>query len=654
MNAKDPGTPFLPIKINMPRRLFFSFLLLASLLPASGQWYNPDKVNSKFQTTYGRAIDLLTEGEFATGKQMLHALLQKDARFVDAWLSLAGACGQLKQYDSAANYYGRAFALDSQYSADMRLAYSINLAGSGRFEEAKEQVERFLGDETLDPRSRKAGEYRLSTYRFAVEHQAKTRRPAEGFKPFNLGDSINSPRSEYYPSFTIDGTQLVFTRRGDGIREDFFAAEKKEKGYTRSAPLAGTLNQRAAKGGITISQDGELLVFAGNFPEEGEGDFDLYICYATPQGWSEPFNLGRKVNTEFWESSPSLSPDKRFLYFSSNRPGGYGGKDLYAAERLPNGSWGNVTNLGPNFNTSADELAPFIHADNQTLYFTSGGHPGYGGSDIYLSRRGPGGVWSIPYNLGYPINTIDDDGSLFIAADGQTAFFASVRPDTRGGLDLYQFDMPADIRPLRTLWVKGTVTDAKTGQTLPSSIELKQASSGEALQQVMTDETGNYLVTLPVGNEYFFSVNRKGYLYYTNRFAMNSEIADSVYVNNIALQPIALNTALELKNILFETNSFVLSNESFLELDKLVQLLNENPGLRVQIVGHTDNLGKAADNLNLSANRAKAVVDYLIAKGIDRTRLSSKGMGQTQPVAANDTEAGRAKNRRTELLITGI
>jgi Outer membrane protein and related peptidoglycan-associated (lipo)proteins len=194
----------------------------------------------------------------------------------------------------------------------------------------------------------------------------------------------------------------------------------------------------------------------------------------------------------------------------------------------------------------------------------------------------------------------------------------------------------------------------KRKKGLPSAIELKNLNSGEVLQKVVTDETGNYLVTLPVGNDYSFTVNRQGYLFYSDRFELAAQPADSTYTNNILLQPIRINSSLELKNILYETNSFQLNPSSYVELDKLVQLLQDNPSVKVQINGHTDNVGKPADNLLLSTNRAKSVVAYLVSKGVVATRLTAKGFGSSKPIADNSTEAGRAKNRRTELQIVGL
>ena len=446
---------------------------------------------------------------------------------------------------------------------------------------------------------------------------------------------------------------MVFTRRGEGIREDFVESTLTPNGYSKAAIIKGDINNEPSKGGINISQDGEWLLFAGNFSGQGFGNFDLYISYDTPTGWSEPVNLGANINTEFWESSPSLSPDKNALYFSSDRPGGYGGKDLYVSYRV-NGKWQPAENMGPAINTAGDELAPFIHADNQTLYFTSNGLPGYGGLDNYVVRKTGEKSWSKPENLGYPVNTINDDGSLFVASDGITAYYSSDRADTKGELDLYRFTLKQDLRPAKTLYVKGYVTDSKTSKGLPCSVELSVDSSQQILSSVQTDETGFYFITLPVNKNYTFTVNRKGYLFYSDVFNLADKPSDSVYEKNIALNPVELNATVRLKNIQFPSKSFQLEPVSEIELNKLVQLMNDNPTIKIQINGYTDNVGSDADNLKLSQDRSKAVVDFLISKGIDVKRLSAKGFGETQPIADNSTEEGRALNRRTEFIVTGL
>ena len=254
-------------------------------------------------------------------------------------------------------------------------------------------------------------------------------------------------------------------------------------------------------------------------------------------------------------------------------------------------------------------------------------------------------------NLGYPINTINDEGTLFIAADGVTAYYASDRSDSRGSLDIYSFQLRKDIRPFKTLWVKGIVTDKKTLRGIPSTVELIDLATKQTITQVQTDENGKYLITLPVGKDYAFNVNRKGYLFYSDNFLMIDKSPDSTYKKDIALQPIELNANVILKNIFFDINKFELKTESQVELDKLLQLLNENPLLKIEIGGHTDNVGKPADNLALSNERAKSVINYLISKNIDPKRLTAKGFGETKPVADNNSEEGRALNRRTEMRV---
>ncbi|MBS1934293.1 MAG: OmpA family protein, partial [Bacteroidetes bacterium] len=357
------------------------------------------------------------------------------------------------------------------------------------------------------------------------------------------------------------------------------------------------------------------------------------------------------VNSEFWDAAPSLSPDKRDLYFTSNRAGGFGGNDIYVCHRLPNGRWSEPENLGPEINTVGDESTPFIHADNQSLYFTSNGRQGYGGDDLFVTRKDATGKWSKPENLGYPINTIENEGSIVISADGKTAYYASDRSDSRGGLDIYTFQLPDNVRPFRTLWIKGKVFDAKTNKGLPSAVELIDLATKQIISKVQTSETGNYFITLPVGKDYAFNVNRRGYLFFSENFPLSKKEPDSTYNIDIPLQPIEANATVVLKNIFFDINKYEIKIESQVELDEVVQLMKDNPTVKIEISGHTDNVGKPSDNLKLSENRARAVVAYLTLKGIDAARLSFKGLGDTKPVADNRTEEGRAKNRRTELRV---
>ncbi|MEO8762866.1 MAG: OmpA family protein [Ginsengibacter sp.] len=632
-----------------------SYLLFLTMYISRAQWYDPEKVNHNANTIYTLAINKAQNSDYPTAIRMINEALKIEPKFVDAYLSLAGISADMKNYSGSVNEFEKAFALDSVYTNNYLLPYSISLAGTGRFTDALDAVNKFLLNPGLNQRSIKAGEFRRTTFQFAIEYDKTHADKHYVFQPHNLGDSINTTDLEYFPSLTIDGKKMIFTKRING-NEDFYESDLNNGIWGKAYPLPGNINSAAFnEGAQNISQDGKWLIFTGcNFPD-GLGSCDLYISYLTKNGWSEPANLGPNVNSESWESTPSLSPDKKDLYFSSNVPGGFGGKDIWVCHRNENGKWEEPLNLGSAINTSGDESTPFIHADNQTLYFNSNGHSCYSEKpDIFVARKLPGGKWSKPENLGYPVNTIDDEGSLIVDADGKTAYYSSDRSDTKGGLDIYTFELRQDLRPLKTLWVKGQVFDIKTKKGLPSSVELTDINSRQLVSKLQTDEDGNYLVTLPAGKDYAFNVKRKGYLFYSENYNIDAGTTDSTFEANIPLQPVEANAHIVLKNVFFDTKKTILNPASVTELDNVVKLMNENPMIKILIGGYTDNIGKPADNLALSRGRAVAVVNYLLGKGVKNERLNFKGGGETNPVADNKTEEGRALNRRTELIIVSV
>ncbi len=641
-----------------PSGLFICLLSFANCLLAQ---YDPGKINKKAVALYNQAMERADDGSFTNAAGLLQQAIETDKNYIDAYLALAGIYGKIKNYTSSTANFEKAFAIDSNYTLDYKLAYSIQLAGSGEFEKALQAVNELLTKKPpRNPTSFESAQKRKRSYEFAIDYSKNNPGKNYVFAPQNLGSAVNSDEPEYFPSLTIDGKELVFTRRLNHFNEDFFSSTKTKDGWANALPLKGNINTPQNEAAQNISQDGQWLVFTANNRPDSYGNFDLYISYLTPLGWSEASNLGGIVNSDQWDAQPCLSPDKKDLYFASRRFGGFGGSDIYVCHLKSNGRWGEPENLGGGINTAGDDQCPFIHADNQTLYFTSDGWPGYGGNDLFYVRKtrlndkvgqGYGGSWSKPMNLGYPINTIDDEGTLFIAADGKTAYYASDRSDSRGSHDIYTFELPENVRAGKTLWVKGIVSDKKTGKGLISSVELTDLASKQSISKVQTDESGNYFMTLPVGKDYAFNVNEKGYLFYSDNFLMADHSPDSVYEKNIALQPIEANASIVLKNIFFDVNKFELKPQSQVELDKLVQLLDENPNLKIEISGHTDNVGKPADNLLLSNNRAKAVVSYLVHKNIAAQRLTAKGYGETKPVADNKTEEGRALNRRTEMKV---
>jgi len=634
------------------KKILLLVLLTASFLQSRSQWYDPEKVNHKANTIYNLAINKARSGDYPSSITMINEALKIEPKFVDAFLSLAGIYAEMKNYTTSVANFEKAFSLDSVYSNDFNLPYSISLAGCGRFTDALNAVNKFLSNPKLNDRSMKAGEFRKKTYQFAIDYAQSHPDKNYVFASQNLGDSINTSDLEYFPSLTIDGKKLIFTKRIRN-KESFYESDRVNGNWGKAFPLVGKINSPDYNvGAQNISQDGEWLVFTGcDFPQ-GQGSCDIYISYLTKNGWSEPQNLGRNVNSEFWESTPSLSPDKRDLYFSSNRTGGFGGKDIWVCHRTETGRWSEPENLGPDINTSGDESTPFIHADNQTLYFNSNGLSCYSEKpDLFVTRKLADGKWGKPENLGYPINTIDDEGSMIVDADGKTAYYSSDKIDTKGGLDIYTFELREDLRPLKTLWAKGKVYDNKTKAGLPSTVVLTDVNTRQTVSKLQTDEDGNYLITLPVGKDYAFNVHRKGYLFYSQNYNMKNISSDSVFNVDIPLEPIEANAKVILKNVFFDTKKTDLKSESITELDNVVKLMNENPNMKILISGFTDNIGKPADNLKLSTGRAVAVVNYLVSKGVNNSRLSFKGFGETKPIASNNTEEGRAMNRRTELTV---
>lgn len=415
------------------------------------------------------------------------------------------------------------------------------------------------------------------------------------------------------------------------------------------------MNTDCNEGAANLSPDGRYLFFAATTKiNEREGSMDIYYSERKGNTWSEPHPLPSPVNTAAFESQPSFSSDGKTLYFTSTRGGGKGGNDIWRTTYNPDGTWTAPENLS-DINTIGNEISPFIHPDNQTLYFASDGRYGVGGHDFYYSRIDANGDFSAPKNLGYPINTPYDERSLLISADGSRGYFAS--KNIEGGMgefDLYYFDLYEEAQPVYTTYLKGHIYDDKTKLPLNASFELIDVETGQLIISSFSDEkTGDFLVPIPENRRYALNVSKEGYLFHTESFDMKLEDKKQPYLIDIGLKQIEIGSIIVLHNIFFDTDKYDLKPESYAELKKLIDLLNKNPKMTIEISGHTDNQGGKSHNQTLSENRARAVYDYLITNGILKARLTYKGYGDTQPIADNTTEEGRAKNRRTEFKVTG-
>lgn len=471
----------------------------------------------------------------------------------------------------------------------------------------------------------------------------------------NLGSNINTKLEEYSPALTIDGKTIFFTFRDSRMayqfqNEDIFFSEYGKDGWTKAKPIGPPINTQENEGAFSVSADGKYIFFTACNKPGGAGQCDIWLTMNKDGEWSVPMNLGKRINTKYWESQPSISSDGRRLYFTSNRPGGYGKTDLYVSTFSDSG-WSQPVNLGPEINTSMDEQFPFIHPDGVTLYFSSVGHLGMGGADLYVTHLKPDKSWAKPKNLGYPINTLADDWNLIVSRDGETAYYSSDKNEGIGGMDLYSFKLPKDVQAQKVNYLKGIVIDAKSKLRLGAQVELIPLNGEDATYTFAPDKTGEFVVALRPNIRYALHVKKEGYLFYSDYFDMPESSIDEPFVISIPLQAIETGNTIVLNNVFFPTDEYSLETESEVELKKLAEFLKKNEGIRILLGGHTDNVGGEQHNKTLSENRAKAVYDYLVKEGIDASRMDYKGFGSSQPIASNDTKEGRAKNRRTEFTI---
>jgi outer membrane protein OmpA-like peptidoglycan-associated protein/Tol biopolymer transport system component len=477
----------------------------------------------------------------------------------------------------------------------------------------------------------------------------------------NLGPEVNSTNGEYFPSTNADESAIYFTRR-TRAGEDIWLSYDNEGTWTPSIlidepelendRIYTSINTFDNDGAHTISPNGKYLFFTSCQRPGGMGSCDIYFAALKGNEWGKP-KLIPAINSKSWESQPCISADGKRLFFVSNREGGYGGSDIYMSELGANSNFSEPKNLGFKLNSIGSEDRPFIHPDGKTLYFSSDGHPGYGGRDLFMSRY-ENGEWQTPINMGNQINTTGDEISIFINALGDKAYISKQNTENnRTDFDIYTFDLPEKFKPAKVTYIKGIVTNAKTGQPLKASIKLADIEKGEQITSLSSDEkNGDFLMTVTADKEYGFNVIKDGYSIYSQNysFAANESNTEPQKIE-IKLMPLESGTKFQLRNVFFETGKFELKSTSTNELNYIVDILKSNPTLKMQVSGHTDNVGNEANNQLLSDNRAKSVMNYLISKGITADRLSAKGYGSSKPITANDSEEGRAKNRRTEIEI---
>lgn len=629
------------------RNLLF-LIALCTLFSCSAQ---KGKISRKTEEKLREAVLHFQVNEIKEAEDICNKIIHKNPEYVRARDLLAQIRFAKGQFRSGTDQYIAITTIDSNYYL---ASYELGriFFSTRQYDSARMYAHKHL-------RSKDRDEDRINTSRKVIRDAqfCTDDPPIVEFNPINLGPKINSVQEEYFPGLTVDESRLFFTRR-DGRRdiriqnEDLFVSKRYEDEWLMARNLGGPINTPENEGAFTTSADGRYLFFTSCRRPNGIGSCDLWISVLKGDRWTEPFNVGEPVNSPSWETQPSLSADGKTLYFVSSRPGGEGGSDIYYSRFNGKRGWTEPINLDSAVNTVYDEQFPFIHPDGKTLYFSSEGHPGFGGSDLFVTRLQDDGSWSTPLNLGSPINTPKDEWNLIVDRTGKMAFFSSNGiKGGYGGMDIYRFKLPKEVVAEEVTYVKATILDEETREPVSANAEMVDLlDPKERTEAVSLKSTGIFIITLKGGRQYALNVSADGYLFHTEHFTLPKGPLKTYEITVLLKKP-KPGESVVLKNIFFETDSYDLKSESNVELDKLVSYLNKNPNLRIEIGGHTDNVGSAPYNQTLSKNRATTVKQYLIDHGIDSSQLESKGYGDTQPIADNSTEEGRALNRRTEVKI---
>lgn len=604
------------------------------------------------QENYEDAQQYLRQGAYEEGISYLNLAIKADPKFHLAYTQLGDVYKRLKQLPKAIEYYKKAISVQSTNS-DFRFLFNLGETelGSGLYKDAKSHFLQFQNtykgnDDKLFGLSKKY----LIDCQFAI---SAVKRPV-AYQPFNMGFNVNSEYRDYFPALTADGKTLIFSRVVDG-NEDFYTSERQDDKWGKAMPLSANINTaQFNEGAQSISPDGKYLFFTGCNRPDGLGRCDIYLSIKEGKQWGKAINLGKVINSEYWESQPAISPDGNTLYFVSNRPGGFGGYDIWKSELTAESHWSTPVNLGPSINTAYDENTPFMHSDGKTLYFSSDGWPGMGGKDLFFSKITKDG-WQKPTNLGYPINTHNEEIGLIVNADGTEGLFSSNLEGGFGELDIYRFKLPQHLKPDPVTYVKGLIKDAETKMPLAASIVVVDLNTETAMFNDNTSvETGDFLAVLPLGSTYSFDVDAPGYLFHSKHYDLRNWDAQKPFEVELYLEKIKVGAKMTLANLFFDTNKFEILPSSMIELNLLLDFLSTNEQICIEIQGHTDNVGDKKLNDQLSENRAKEVYQFLIKNGISTKRLSFKGFGSSKPQADNQSEEGRQQNRRTEFIITKI
>ncbi len=633
--------------------------------------------SDKAKTYFAEGFKKVLENENKAALKIFLAAESADNNFIDAKIQISSMYLELKDTTKALQYLNKAYDLNCCYEIRVPFRMGDLYYKQRDFKKAEFFFLKYIDSEKASP------ELKFKARKFARDAHfidSALQKPVS-FLPHRLSDSVNIPGANYRAIFNLEETELYFTNQVNR-QEDIYFSRRDSSGNWLPAQPFNVVNTDGNEGSHALSADGKTFIFTACNRNKSEGIMDacdIYVTKKTGNKWGEAKPISKAINTEYFESQPSLSADGKTLFFASSRPGGFGNIDIWFSE-FKNGNWTKPRNCGSTINTPYDDEMPFIHPDGKTFYFSSAGHAGMGERDIFVSERIDDTTFSTPKNIGYPINSANDDVGLTVSANGKTAFLAKRIEDKNFRMDLFTFDLPESVRAHPVSYMKCRVKNAKTLQPVVADVELSELETNKKVFQQKTDDVGEFIVALESERKFAANVSAKGYIFFSENFGsgewrvesgekqndtqrsrLNSQLIP--YIKDIFLQPINDSTTIPsntkpkepaatvLKNVFFETNKADLTAVSHFELDKLVKLLSENPNMKIEIRGHTDNVGKPADNKILSEKRAKAVFDYLINHGITSLRLRYSGKGETIPIDTNTTESGRGNNRRTDFQV---
>lgn len=603
--------------------------------------------NKKALEAYQKGLKALQERNIEMAFNEFEEAIEKDNLFAEPYFHLAKLYEQSRQFGNAILNYEKAVNAQEKSSVTEIASQQVGqlYLKKGDYQKALVYLEKGLPAVAVSNQKRYLA--RLESCKFALK---SLENPLK-ITPVELPKTVNRFDSQYFPVLSADRETLIFTGQQDKD-ENLYQSVFKDSTWSVPVSISDKINTLENEGTASISADGRTLVFTSCGGRRGFGSCDLFIAYKEGNDWSAPQNLGTNINSGEWESQPSLSADGRTLYFVSDRRGSIGKRDIWISQLDSTNTWTKAINLGNTINTVEDDLSPFIHANGRTLFFSSEGHVGMGGLDLFFAENQQG-KWSTPENLGFPLNTHEDQVALFISSDSKKAYYSLERSqdDKIRRAKIVEITLPESLqRKFKpTFFLKGVVTDAQTKQKLSANIELVSFKDKEKIGLFTADnQTGVYTFVLTAGNEYAIFVNKKGYFFKSINVDLSQQIGRDKILN-ISLEPIQKNAKEILNNIFFDTGKWELQPASMIELDKLTLLLNENKGLPIEVSGHTDDVGKDAENLILSQKRAKSVRDYLVQKGINPAMVKSEGYGKTKPLLPNTSAENRKLNRRIEI-----